>query len=107
MKKIKQSYPRRKAMLATPFVPMAEDEFREAVASGLAIPCQLGSELFVAKWRDGPGMDAGVFLVALRAQGSELVVRRFKSDVNIRVVRGEQSGAPGGRAPTPPRTVSA
>jgi hypothetical protein len=93
VKKIKQSYPRRREMLTTPFEPLSDDEFRQLVASGLAIPCQQGTALFVAKWREGPGLDAEAFLVALRAQGSKLAVRRFKADVNIRVVRSAQSVA--------------
>lgn len=107
MKTIKQSYPRRSEMLATPFEPLSDDEFRQSVASGLAIPGQQGARLFVAKWRDGPGLDAEIFLVALRAQGAKLVVRRFKSDVNIRVVRSERSGARGRRSSTPSRKVTA
>ncbi|MGP8078782.1 MAG: hypothetical protein ACLQD8_00605 [Thermoplasmata archaeon] len=87
MKKFKQSYPRRREMLATPFEPLSDGEFRKLVSGGLAIPGQQGSSLFVAKWRDGPGVDAEEFLVALRAQGSRLEVRKFKTDVNIRVVR--------------------
>lgn len=87
MKTMKQSYPRRKGMLATPFEPLSDDGFRQLVARGLAIPSQQGSGLFVAKWRDGPGLGAEPFLVALRAQGSTLEVRRFHDDVNIRVVR--------------------
>ncbi len=88
-------------MLATPFEPLSDDAFRQLVASGSAIPGQQGTRLFVAKWRDGPGLNAEAFLVALHGQGSELVVRRFKSDVNIRVVRSERSVAGGGRSPTP------
>jgi hypothetical protein len=87
MKTMKQSYPRRSEMLTTPFVPLSDDEFRQLVASGLAVPGSQGTGLFVAKWRDGPGLDAEAFLAALRAQGSTLVVRRFKADVNVRVVR--------------------
>ncbi len=84
---MKQSYPRRKGMLATPFEPLPEGGFRQLVARGLAIPSQQGSGLFVAKWRGGPGLGAEPFLVALRAQGSTLEVRRFHDDVNILVVR--------------------
>jgi hypothetical protein len=87
MKTMKQSYPRRDQMLATPFEPLSDPDFRELVSSGAAIPGQQGSSLFVAKWRDGPGIDAEVFLKALHAQGSKLEVRRYKTDVNIRVVR--------------------
>ncbi|HUZ80015.1 MAG TPA: hypothetical protein VMV28_05300 [Thermoplasmata archaeon] len=87
MKTMKQSYPRRKRMLATPFEPLSDDGFRQLVARGLAIPFQQGTGLFVAKWRDGPGLGAEPFLVALRAQGSTLEVRRFHDDVNVRVVR--------------------
>ncbi|MGA8276051.1 MAG: hypothetical protein WB789_01955 [Thermoplasmata archaeon] len=103
MKKIKQSYPRRRKMLQTPFEPLSDDEFRQLVSSGTAIPGQQGSVLFVAKWRDGPGMDAETFLVALRAQGSKLVARRFQTDVNVRVVRSNPSVAWGGRSLPPPK----
>jgi hypothetical protein len=88
MKKIRPSYPRRREMLATPFEPLSDDGFRTLVASGSAIACQQGTALFVSKWRDGPGMDADLFLAALRAQGSTLEARAYKSDVNIRVIRG-------------------
>ncbi|HLM91734.1 MAG TPA: hypothetical protein VK424_06790 [Thermoplasmata archaeon] len=107
MKKFKQSYPRRRTMLATPFVPLSDDDFRELVTLGSAIPGQQGSALFVAKWRDGRGMDADAFLLALRAQGSKLVVRKFKQDVNIRVVRSEAARAGGMRSSPPsPKPVS-
>ncbi len=96
MKKIKQSYPQRAELLKTPFEPLSDDDFRQLVGSGVAIPAQQGTSLFVAKWRDGLGLDADVFLAAVRAQGSKLEVRRFKTDVNIRVVRSKKSG--GGRA---------
>lgn len=98
MKKIKQSYPRRGAMFKTPFEPLSDDEFRRLVADGLAIPGQQASVLLVAKWREGPGLDVEAFLVALRAQGSKLEARRFKKDVNIRVVRNHDSVAWGGRS---------
>jgi len=87
VKKIKQSYPRRSEMLATPFGPLSDDDFRALVTSGDAVPSQQGTGLFVSKWRVGPGMDPGAFLAALKAQGSHMVVRRFKGDVNIRVIR--------------------
>jgi hypothetical protein len=87
MKTMKQSYPRRGLMLATPFEPLSDPAFRELVSSGLAIPGQQGSSLFVAKWRDGPGVEAEAFLKLLHAQGSTLEVRRYKTDVNVRVVR--------------------
>jgi hypothetical protein len=93
MKKIKQHYPRRGEMLSTAFEPLSDDEFREFVASGVAIPGQQGPSLFVTKWRDGPGLGADAFLQSLHAQGSTMVVRRFKSDVNIRVVRAKPSVA--------------
>jgi hypothetical protein len=93
-------------MLATPFEPLSDDEFRQLVASGLALPGQQGTGLFVAKWRDGPGLNAEAFLVALHAQGSKLVVRRFKSDVNIRVVRSKRSVVRGTRSSTPSRKSS-
>lgn len=107
MKTMKQSYPQRKRLLATPFVPLPDDEFHALVASGLAIPGQQGSALFVAKWRDGPGLDSKSFLAAVRAQGSTLVVRRYKDDVNIRVVRSIQPEAGARRSPTPSRKASA
>ncbi len=87
MKKIKQHYPRRKEMLKTAFEPLSDEEFRQFVASGVAIPGQQGTSLFVTKWRDGPGLGADAFLDSLRAQGSKLMVSRFQSDVNIRVIR--------------------
>ena len=104
MKKIKQRYPRRGEMLKTPFEPLPEDEFLKLVASGLAIPGQSGTGLFVAKWRDGPGMDTKAFLSALQAQGSRLEVRKFKGDVNIRVIRGKAPVAKRKRSPAPSRT---
>ena len=76
-------------MLATPFVPLSDDDFRQMVTSRQAIPSQLGEDLFVSKWRDGPGMDPTAFLAALKAVGSHLVVRRYKADVNVRVVRAD------------------
>jgi hypothetical protein len=88
VKQIRQSYPRRKAMLATKFEPLSDVDFRKLVADGSAIPGGQGSDLFVAKWKDGPGIGADAFLAALKARGSHLVVRRYGSDVNIRVVRG-------------------
>lgn len=90
MKHIKQSYPRRREMLATPFVPLSDAEFRQLVLSGQAIPGNSGS-LFVAKWSDRPGVDPEEFLMALRAEGSKLEVRRFKTDANVRVVRKKPS----------------
>lgn len=93
-------------MLATPFGPLSDDEFRQLVASGRAIPLRQGASLSVAKWRDGPGVDADAFLLALRAQGSSLVIRRFKEDVNIRVLRHPPSAFPVGRAPVPPPSAS-
>jgi hypothetical protein len=105
VKKIKPRYPRRREMLATPFEPLSEEEFRKLAASGLAIPCQQGTSFFVAKWKDGPGMDAETFLTGLRAQGSTLEVRRFKADVNIRVVRSLPAAAGDQRSSTPSRAV--
>lgn len=89
-------------MLATPFEPLPDDEFRQLVASGLAIPSQQGTGLFVAKWRDGPGWGAEPFLAALRAQGSTLEVRRFRGDVNVRVVLSPtvRPSAPSGKVPS-------
>ncbi len=87
MKKIKPSYPRRREMLKASFEPLSDDDFRQFVAAGVAVPGRQGGSLFVSKWRDGPGMDADAFLGILRAQGSTMVVRKFESDVNIRVQR--------------------
>ncbi|MFI5418683.1 MAG: hypothetical protein ACHQ2Y_07310 [Candidatus Lutacidiplasmatales archaeon] len=98
MKKIKQHYPRRREMLNTPFEPLTDEAFRQLVKSGSAIPCQDSGALFVSKWRVGPGLDPEIFLAALRAQGSTLVARRFKADVNIRVVRPAKTAA-GNRRP--------
>jgi hypothetical protein len=86
VKKIRQSYPQRSAMLSTPFVPLADADFQKLVASGDAIPCQQGNALFVSKWRDGPGLDAPTFLAAVKAQGSTMEVRRYRHDVHVRVV---------------------
>jgi hypothetical protein len=74
-------------MLNTAFLPMSDADFRVCVSDRLAIPVQRGNSLYVAKWADGPGMGANEFLAALRAVGSTLEVRRYKKDVNIRVVR--------------------
>jgi hypothetical protein len=87
MRKIKQHYPRRGAMLSTAFEPLTDDAFRAFVASGAAIPARQGTALIVTKWRDGPGLGADAFLESLHAEGSTLEVRDFHSDVNIRVVR--------------------
>jgi hypothetical protein len=78
-------------MLKTAFEPLSDEEFREFVASGVAIPGQQGASLFVTKWRDGPGLGADAFLESLHAQGAKLVVRKFGTDVNIRVVRSKPS----------------
>jgi hypothetical protein len=99
VKKIRQSYPQRAELLRTPFEPMSDDEFRQAVQNGSAIPCREGDVLIVSKWRDGPGMAPDAFLAALRAQGSKLMARTYKADVNIRVVRGASKGT------SPPRTT--
>jgi hypothetical protein len=90
-------------MLATPFAPLSEDGFLELVSDGLAIPVRQGTALIVAKWRDGPGMDPRVFLAALRDQRLRLEVRRFRGDVNVRVVRGKQA-AEARPPPLPPGT---
>lgn len=103
MKQIRQRYPRRNAMLATPFQPLSDEDFQKLVTSGEAVPGRQGDGFFVAKWKDGPGIPPGEFLAALRAQGSTLVVRRYKGDVNIRVVRGERTGGRVGRAPAKSR----
>ncbi len=93
MKKIKQGYPRRREMLKTSFEPLSDDDFRKFVATGVASPRRLGAALFVTKWKDGPGLGADEFLDSLHAQGSAMVFRKFKSDVNIRVVRSKESVA--------------
>ncbi|MCI4327279.1 MAG: hypothetical protein L3K16_06570 [Thermoplasmata archaeon] len=103
MKKIRPSYPKRREMLKTPFSPLSDEAFRACVADGSAIPVQQGDELLVAKWRDGPGMNPDAFLAALRARGSTLVVRRYKMDVNIRVVRSASAGAPPPKPKSSPR----
>jgi hypothetical protein len=87
MKKIKSHYPRRRAMLDSPFLPLSDDAFRQFVASGAATPGRQGNALIVTKWRDGPGLGVDAFLESLHAEGSTLEVRDFRSDVNIRVVR--------------------
>ncbi len=94
-------------MLATPFEPLSDAEFLELTASGLAIPCQQGATFFVAKWRDGPGLDPEKFLASLQAQGSTLMARRFNGDVNIRVVRSPQPAAGGRQSSSSSRTASA
>jgi hypothetical protein len=106
LKKIKPSYPRRREMLSTPFVPLSDDDFRGFVTGGQAVACQQGTALFVSKWRDGPGLDPAKFLTAMRAQGSTLEVRRYREDVHIRVVppasavpRPPGSGKPAKKAP--------
>jgi hypothetical protein len=55
MKKILPSYPRRRALLAAPFLPLDDAEFHELVARRIAIPFQRGGDLGVAKWQ----MDRG------------------------------------------------
>jgi hypothetical protein len=85
MKTMKRSYPRRRDLLDTPFVPLSDSEFRQLVSDGQAIPGSTGG-LTVAKWSDHPGMDAEAFLTALRASGSTLEVRRFGFDANVRIV---------------------
>lgn len=85
-KQISQRYPRRGAMLKTPFEPLTDADFKQLVSSGVAVPGESGNALFVSKWRAGPGIDADKFLAAVRAQGSRLVVRRYKTDVNIKLV---------------------
>jgi hypothetical protein len=92
MRKIRPSFPKRREMLATPFQPLTEEGFLRLVSDGLAIPAQQGNSLTVAKWKGGPGMNPQAFLAALRSQGRSLVVRRFKADVNVRVVRDKQAG---------------
>jgi hypothetical protein len=90
MKTFKQSYPQRREMLATPFVPLSDAEFRQLVLSGQAIPGNNGS-LTVSKWSDHPGLDPEVFLTALRAEGSTLEVRTYGTDTNVRIVRNKPS----------------
>jgi hypothetical protein len=87
VKKIRPEYPRRREMLATPFQPLADDEFLRLVAEGTAVPTREGGSLLVAKWRDRPGMEPKAFLAALKAQGAHLEVRRFRADVHVRVAR--------------------
>jgi hypothetical protein len=87
MRKIKPSFPRRREMLATPFQPLADEEFIRLVAAGVATPTQQGGTLGIAKWRDRPGMEPEAFLAALKAQGGSLEVRTFKSDTHVRLVR--------------------
>jgi hypothetical protein len=85
-------------MLNTAFVGLSDADFRTLVSEGTAKPVQRGNSLFVAKWIDGPGMDPELFLTALRQQGSSLEVRRYESDVNVRVVEGARP-ANSGRKP--------
>jgi hypothetical protein len=101
---IRPSFPKRREMLATRFEPLSDDGFRQLVTERLAIPGQIGSSLFVAKWRDGPGMDVEAFLAALRAQGASLEVRRFKTDVNVRLVRSKPAET--GKPPAPSRSAA-
>jgi hypothetical protein len=102
MKRGRSNQPKRREMLATPYEPLSEAGFLELVADGRAIPGRQGSALIVAKWRDRPGMDPKAFLAALNDQGLRLEVRRFREDVNVRVVPGKRpadagpaAGAPG------------
>jgi hypothetical protein len=92
MKQLRQRWPRRDEMLGTPFAPLSDADFRGLVADGSAIPMQRGNSLYVAKWIEGPGMEANLFLAALRAKGSTLEIRRHLKDVNIRVVPAHPSG---------------
>jgi hypothetical protein len=92
VKKIKQSYPRRRKMLAVPFGALSDADFRQLVVDGLAIPSRQGNGLFVSKWRTGPGMDTEAFLTAVHDAGSHLEARRFGKDVNVRVVRAPVQG---------------
>jgi hypothetical protein len=96
VKKIKPSYPQRAELLRTPFKPMSDDEFRQAVRDGSAVPCREGDVLIVSKWRDGPGIGADDFLAALKAKGATLMARTYKSDVNIRVLRAAPPGTAAG-----------
>ena len=68
MKKFKQSYPRRRSMLATPFVPLSDDQFRELVTLGSAIPGHQGSTLFVPV-EGRHGMETEAFLTASGRRG--------------------------------------
>jgi hypothetical protein len=92
MRKIRQSFPKRGEMLATPFLPLADEDFLQLVSDGLAIPGQRGSSFTVGKWRGGTGMDPKAFLVALKGEGLSLEVRRYKTDVNVRVARNKRAG---------------
>jgi hypothetical protein len=105
MRKIRPSFPRRRELLATAFEPLSDADFLRLVSDGSAIPGRQGSSLIVAKWRDGPGMDPQAFLSALKQQGLSLEVRRFKSDVNVRVARGKRAAS--GRPPAAARGTSA
>jgi len=89
MKQIKQSYPRRKEMLKTPFTPLSDADFLLHVASGHAIPAQVGNSLFVAKWEVQNQVDPEVFLAGLKRLGMRMMVRTYAKDVNIRVVKGD------------------
>jgi hypothetical protein len=102
MKKINSTYPRRGAMLSAPFLSLSDDEFLELVSHRLAIPAQQGNSLIVSKWRDGPGMDPGEFLRAMKDQGRSLEVRRFNGDVNVRLVRQKPRRGVRPRAPDRP-----
>ncbi|MCI4323990.1 MAG: hypothetical protein L3K03_08280 [Thermoplasmata archaeon] len=82
-----------------PFQPLTDDEFRQFVKAGVAIPGQQGNSLYVAKWSQGPGVEPTKFLAALKAQGSKLEVRNYKGDVNIRVIRLAPTATHGGPAP--------
>jgi hypothetical protein len=93
-------------MLAMPFEPLSDEEFRKFVTSGVAIPGQQGNSLYVAKWKDGPGIEPAKFLAAVKAQGAKLMVRNYHGDVNIRVVREAQAPSHGGPAPKRPRKAA-
>lgn len=88
-------------MLKTPFVPLADADFRRFVADRTALPGLRGNSLYVAKWSDGPGMDPDLFLAEVHARGATLEVRQHRGDVNIRIV-GPQPSASNNKA-SPPR----
>lgn len=100
MKQLRQSWPRRQALMNAPFVPLSDADFRRHVADRSAIPVRRGGSLLVAKWVDGPGMDADGFLAEVHAMGSTLEVRDCMGDVNIRVVKAERSEPASGAKPS-------
>jgi hypothetical protein len=76
-------------MLMTPFTPLSDADFRLHVASGQAVPSQVGNSLFVAKWEVQNQVDPDVFLAGLKRLGMRMMVRTYSKDVNIRVVKAD------------------